>query len=782
MPYHNAVFSVRSPTIKKYPATVPNYPDGPSRYERWLARQLLHDHYQPSCAPGSQGAESGKTLHHVLSAQRSAEFLAKHKTVLLQDSEWPQWDRIEAHNIVPAIKELAKKFRAEFAEFEKSLTQNASPTFADIFPPLNNMGRRLVYVMKQASHLNEVMASDPLEKAVLEAQEIVVEINQLSKQSEALYRALTTLKGSPEWFKLDPAQRRIVDANIKGMQLGGIALSGEARARYNEIDVEMTQIVTRFRSNATKSKKTFELVITGKDELSGLSAEDLQALASNYNSRKKLDKDDPNRATAEDGPWMITLDDSSYLAIVNRADNRALRQKLFETRRLIASAKNPYDGGQFDNTGLAKQILQLSQEQAKLLGYPNYASLSQSQKMMGTVEAANEFMETLLARAQPFAKREDQKLQEYAEGLGFAEKLKPWDKAYFLEKMQKEEFGFNDQTMKSYLSLPKVIGGVIAIVQKLFDVDIVDHTGEVPAYHKDVKFFKVHDRGTGSVIAAFYYDPYERSGLKRSGAWMDDFVSYRVDEKGDTVQIPIALLTTNFQAPIDGKPARLTLRDAETLIHELGHGLQHMLTKVPHENAAGINAVEWDAVEIASQQMEYWIYLPETLRQISSHIDSGESFPDDLIKKIRDAKTFWAANDTLRQLLLAMTDMALYSQFDPNQNRETIYDVYQRVYEKIYGDLPVQNDFFLNSFLHIFGGGYQAGYISYKVAEMLAADYYSAFEPFLNNPGAIHAIGQKLKETLYEMGGGAHPRDVFRAFMGRDYSIEALLRHYGLEQ
>lgn len=780
MPYHNALFSLRAQRGTPYPLTTLKFPKSPSRYERQMTQRLLWDHYEPPCAADEFKKANGRTMHQACRLQHAANFFEQHKTVLLKDSEWPQWNQICIDNIVPAVQELVEKFGRDFAKFEKFLKQKTASDFEDIFWPLNDMGRKLFLVMKQVSHLNGVNTSPQLQRALMRAQGIVAEINQQVSQSEVLYQALTRLKDAPQWFKLDMAQRRIVDFQIKGMQLGGIALKDQERARYNEIDLELAKLMIQFSNNATQSKNAFEWVVTDKADLAGLSTQDFEALANNYNSRKKLPSDDPKRATAENGPWMITLDDSCYIAILNRADNRALRQKLFEAKLLIASAKSPCDKGQFDNSRLALRILQLSREQAKLLGYPTYASLSQSKKMMGTVDAANEFMETLFAKAQPIAEKENQKLQEFAQKSGFTEKLQAWDKAYFLEKMKKEELGYNDETMKSYLSLPKVIEGVTAVVQKLFDVDIVDYSGEVPVYNKDVRFFKIHDRRTSEPIAAFYYDPYERPGAKRSGAWMDDFLSYRVDVNGQIVQIPVALLTTNFEPPIEGKPARLTLRDAETLIHELGHGLQHMLTKVVHENAAGINNVEWDAVEIASQQMEYWIYLPETLRQISSHIESGEPFPDELIQKIRESKTFFSANNTLRQLLLAMTDMALYSEFDPNQNQTTIYDVYRAVREKIYGVPPNENDFFLNSFLHIFAGSYQAGYISYKVAEMLAADYYSAFEPFLNDPEAIRVIGERLRQSLYGMGGGAHPADVFRSFMGRDYSIEALLRHSGL--
>lgn len=705
---------------------------------------------------------------------------------LLQFKGPPQFSKIKPHHAVPAIQKLADEFIRGFEKLEQTLARNPNATFDDIFLPLNQLGRNLTYAARQAGHLADVVGNEEWSTANETIEKISTDLSLRENQSQVLYIAIRDLKASPQWYQMDEAQRRIIDTKLKSMEDSGLSLSADQKERFNAIEQELTTLSNRFRKNATDSKDAFELIITDKSELSGVSPENLARLAEAYNKRKKIPEDSPDRATGENGPWFVGLSDWIYSGsilvpgIIDLCENSTLKEKLFQARRNIA-ANADFDGGKFNNTEIINQTLKLKQEKARLLGYKTYADMSLSRKMAGKVEAADDLMNQLLSAAQLAGQKEDTELQKFAEDHGYVGPLKAWDKPLYADKLRNAQYNVSDDLIKQYLNLPLALKGVATILEQLFNVTIQDASSTVPLYTQDMYYYRVLN-SAGKEIASFYFDPYERSGLKRSGAWMNDLKTYRVDDSGRVVEKPIALLTCNIEAPANGKPARLSMGQLETLVHELGHGLQHMLTTVPYENAAGISNVEWDAVEVASQFMEYWVYQPEFLKKYSQHETTGEPLSDELIQKINTAKNFWSANSTLRQLVFGMTDMELHARLDLSDNKRTAYDAYNEIHQKIFGKPADANDHFLNNFSHIFAGGYSAGYYGYAWAETLAADYFSAFEPFLNDPAAVRVIGERLLKTLYEMGGGVHPRDVFRAFMGRDYNIDALLRHKGLKQ
>ena len=428
-----------------------------------------------------------------------------------------------------------------------------------------------------------------------------------------------------------------------------------------------------------------------------------------------------------------------------------------------------------DNGGALLRILRLRREEAALLDYPNFADVSLATKMAPDVATVEKMLEELrLASFEP-ARRDLAELVELARSEGAAEAgdLRPWDVAFWAERLRERRFEFTDEQLRPYFPLPRVLQGLFDLVGRLFEVTVRAADGEAPVWHPDVRFFRIHDR-TGAEMAAFFLDPYSRPAEKCGGAWMDECVGRAPG------RLPIAYLVCNQVPPVGDKPSLMTFGEVETLFHEFGHGLQHMLTRVDHPLAAGIRNVEWDAVELPSQFMENWCYHRETLLGLSGHWQTGEKLPDDLFAKILAARTFRSGSDMLRQIYFAVTDLALHSDYDPDGPASPI-DVQRRIAEKTTVLPPLPEDRMLCSFSHIFAGGYAAGYYSYKWAEVLSADAFAAFEEAgLDDADAVAATGRRYRDTVLALGGSRHPLEVFSAFRGRAPSTEPLLRHAGL--
>jgi oligopeptidase A len=360
-----------------------------------------------------------------------------------------------------------------------------------------------------------------------------------------------------------------------------------------------------------------------------------------------------------------------------------------------------------------------------------------------------------------------------AAGAAEAADLEPWDVPFWAERLREQRYAYGDEELRAYLPFPRVLEGLFALARRLFGVAIRAADGEAPVWHPDVRFFRVEDEG-GSSLAAFYLDPYSRPEEKRGGAWMDVCVGRAPG------RLPVAHLVCNQSRPVDGRPSYMSFHEVQTLFHEFGHGLQHMLTTVDHPLAAGIHNIEWDAVEIASQFMENWCYHRETLKALSAHRETGAPLPDDLFDKVRAARTFRAGSEMLRQLYFAMTDLALHHGYDPD-GAESAFDVQRRISERTTVVPPIPEDRMLCSFGHIFSGGYAAGYYSYKWAEVLSADAFGAFEEAgIDDAAAVARAGRRFRDTVLALGGSRPPMEVFRAFRGRDPSIDALLRQSGL--
>ena len=678
---------------------------------------------------------------------------------LLQDGGLPRFDLIRPEHVVPGVTRLLAELEQDFARIE----QNAAPSWHAVVEPLEHLNDRLGLAWGTVGHLMGVRNSDELRKAHEEVQPAVVTFSLRVGQSQPVYRALKELRDGPEWARLDATQQRIVTSLVRDAELSGVGLSGAEQERFNAIQAELAERATKFSNHVLDATKAFAMTLTSRDEVAGLpqSSLDLAAQAARQAGAEA--------ATAEDGPWRITLDGPSYVPFQQHSRRRDLRERLYRAYVTRASA------GDLDNTPEITEILRLRREEARLLGFGSYAELSLASKMAPDVAAVETMLEELRAASYPAAERdlEDLRAAARAAGAEEADDLRPWDVAFWAERLREHRFDYKDEELRPYFPLPRVLDGLFALTSRLFGLTVRPADGETTVWNPEVRFFRIFD-DAGSEVAAFFLDPYSRPHEKRGGAWMDECVGRAPGRR------PVAYLICNQVPPVDGQPSKMTFAEVNTLFHEFGHGLQHMLTDVERPLAAGIRNIEWDAVELPSQFMENWCYHRETLLGLTGHVDTGARLPEATFRKIEASRTFRAGSDMLRQLYFALTDLALHHGYDPDGS-ETPFDVQHRIAAKTTTIPPLPEDRFLCGFTHIFGGGYAAGYYSYKWAEVLSADAFGAFEEAgLDDPAAIARTGRRFRDTVLALGGSRHPMEVFAAFRGRAPTTEALLRHSGL--
>ncbi len=594
--------------------------------------------------------------------------------------------------------------------------------------------------------------------------------NKLS-QSKPLYEAFKALGKSENWHKLEPAQKRIVEAAIRDAELSGVGLEGEQKERFNAIQLELADLSTKFSNHVLDATKAFSLTLTTKEEIDGLPPSLLSLAAQSARAAGE------ENATAENGPWRITLDFPSYVPFMQHSTRRDLREKLYKAYISRASS------GEWDNNPLIERILQLRQEKANILGFNSFAELSLAKKMAPSVAAVEGLLEELRSVSYDAAVKDLAALKAFAASKNAEEanNLQHWDLNFWSERQREEKFDFNAEELRPYFPLPQVLEGLFSLAKRLFGVTITSADGTAPVWHEDVRYFQIADE-TGSPIAYFYLDPYSRPAEKRGGAWMDEcIVRAKITENGiTTTRLPVAYLVCNQTPPVDGKPSLMTFAEVETIFHEFGHGLQHMLTKVDYQGASGINNVEWDAVELPSQFMENWCYHRETLFGMAKHYETGETLPEHYYQKLLAARNYMSGSAMLRQLHFSIVDIELHHRYQPG-GHETPADVRHRIAKTTTVLPPLPEDAFLCAFGHIFAGGYAAGYYSYKWAEVLSADAFSAFEEAgLEDEKALASTGMLFRDTVLALGGSLHPMEVFKSFRGREPSTTALLRHSGL--
>ncbi len=683
---------------------------------------------------------------------------------LLLHKGLPPFDRIRPEHIVPAVEHNLRECEVRLTQLEANL----KPTWHAIFPILDEIGERFEHGWSPVSHLFSVKNSQELREAYEAALPQVVEFGLRMSQSEPIYHALKSIQQGPEWKNLAEAQRRIIEHRIRSAELAGIALTGEKRERFNEIAQRLSMLNTEFSNRVLDATKAYELIVRDLADAEGWPQSLKQIAAQSF---QKKYPDETAASSVNDGPWRITLEAPSFVPFMQHCRNRALRREVYEA--FISRASQ----GEFDNSAACVEILRLRREQARLLGFEHHAAVSLSEKMAGTVAAVQQMFDELLDASWDPANAELQEVHELALAGGQLGPLAHWDVPFWSERLREMTFGFREDELRPYFPHERVLAGLFGVVNRLFGVSVVAADDAAPKWNDDVRFFQIQDEA-GQVIAGFYYDPFSRPEDKRGGAWMGDCLSRRITAKGLTY--PVAHLVCNATPAAGDVPSLMSFREVETLFHEFGHGLQHMLTKVDYVDASGINGVEWDAVELPSQFMENWCYDRPTLLGMTAHYETGEPLPEELFDKLHAARNFQAASMMLRQIAFGMVDMELHTTFDPNGS-ESILDVQRRILAKS-SVLPMHpGNRTLCSFQHIFAGGYAAGYYSYKWAEVLSADAFAAFvEAGLDDDVAVRRIGRKFRDTVLALGGGRHPMDVFRDFRGRDPSPDALLKQCGL--
>ena len=679
----------------------------------------------------------------------------------------PPFEHIRPDQVVPAMTHLLQELEQDL----QALEANVTSTWSGLVEPLERLEDRLSWSWGIIGHLMGVQNSSELRTAYETVQPQVIEFFNRLSQSYPLYQAFKGIRQGDSWSELEEAQQRIVETAIRSAELSGVGLTGAERDRFNAIQLELATLSTQFSNHVLDATNAFSLTLSDPEQIAGLPPSLLSLAAQSAREAGTA------QATPETGPWRITLDYPSFGPFMQHSQHRHLRERIY--RAFISRAAS----GEFDNSQLLERILQLRQAQAELLGFETYAEVSLASKMAPTVAAVEALLEELRQASYAAAATELEQLQAFATAKDGPEatQLQHWDISFWTERQREETFAITDEQLRPYFPLPQVLEGLFGLVHRLFGITVTPVDGEAPVWHPDVRYFQIANEQE-ETIAHFYLDPYSRPAEKQGGAWMDDCIGrarFQTAE-GPQTRLPVAYLVCNQTPPVDGKPSLMTFTEVETLFHEFGHGLQHMLTQVDYASAAGINNVEWDAVELPSQFMENWCYDRPTLMGMARHYDTGAPLPEDYYQKLLAARTYMSGSSMLRQLHFSAVDLELHHRYRFGET-ETAQNVRRRVAQTTTILPPLPEDSFLCSFSHIFAGGYAAGYYSYKWAEVLSADAFSAFEEAgLDNEAEIAATGVRFRDTVLALGGGREPLTVFKAFRGREPSTAALLRHSGL--
>ena len=679
---------------------------------------------------------------------------------LLDFSDLPRFDIFTPADVTPAITQLLEDARTLVDQLE---TPDANADWDNFVEPLERVTERLGRAWGVVGHLNAVVDTPELRATYNENQPRVTEFWTELGQNLKLFDKYKALQVSTGYQALSPARRKIIDNAIRDFRLGGAELPEAQKKRFAEIQEQQAKLSTRFSENVLDATNAYELLVDNESQLTGLPDDVKQAARANAEKEGKVG-------------WRFTLHFPSYFPILQYADDRALRETIYRANATKASelGENPA----WDNTQNIIDILKLRDEEAKILGYKNFAEVSLVPKMATSPEQVIGFLEDLAARARTFAENDLAELRDFARTELGIDSLQAWDMTYASEKLREKRYAFSEQEVKLYFPEDKVVGGLFRLIQNMFGVEI--SPDDSPVWHPDVRFFRIEKKGI--LIGQFYLDLYARSG-KRGGAWMDD-ARGRKNMAGD-VQTPIAYLTCNFTEPavIGGikKPAYFTHDEVITLFHEFGHGLHHMLTAVDELGVSGISGVEWDAVELPSQFMENFCWEWDVLQHMTAHAETAAPLPRALYDKMIAAKNYHAGLQMLRQVEFSLFDMRLHHDYDPN-GKQSVADLLADVRHKVAVIVPPAFNRFQHSFSHIFAGGYAAGYYSYKWAEVLSADAYGAFEEAQGDPNRLAETGLAFHREILSVGGSRPALESFTAFRGREPSIDALLRHNGMVQ
>ncbi len=678
---------------------------------------------------------------------------------LLDFSGLPRFADIRPEHVVPAIDAL---IGSASAALERAVAPETPATWHDLSATLDVATEQLARAWGAIGHLKAVKDTPELRAAVNEELPKVTEFWTRLGQDERLYAKYKAIRNGAGYAQLDTAQKQALEHALRGFVLSGAELQGAARTRFAEIQDQQAKLGQRFSENLLDATDSWEMYV-GADRLVGVPADTLKTMAAAARERGR------------DGEYRLSLQLPVYIPLMQYAEDRGLRETLYKAYSTRASE---FGDEKHDNTGIIDEIVALRDEEAKLLGYRNYAEVSLVPKMAKSPVEVVDFLRKLATRAKPYAERDLRELRDFAgDELGLAD-LQSWDVAYASEKLKEKRYAFSEQEVKAYFTQPKVIEGLFHIVQTLFEVQIRPETGPEAQQVWDpaVKLYRIER--DGKLVGQFYMDLAARAG-KRSGAWMDDVRGRWLRPDDGRTQTPVAQVVCNFAAGVDGRPPLLTHDDVLTIFHEFGHTLHHLLTRVDELDVSGISGVEWDAVELPSQFMENFCWEWNVLERITAHVDSGAPLPRALYEKMLAAKNFQSGLQTVRQIEFSLFDMLLHSNYDPAT--QTVQQLLDGVRDEVAVLVPPSYNRFQDSFSHIFAGGYAAGYYSYKWAEVLSADAYAAFEEHAHDGDVLDvATGRRYRQEILEAGGSRPAIESFKAFRGREPSLDALLRHQGM--
>jgi len=666
----------------------------------------------------------------------------------------PPFSQIKPEHVEPAIDQILNDNRQQL---DALLESGNNPDWQNLVEPIEDMMDRLSAAWSPVSHMNSVVNSDALRDAYNACLEKLSEYYTELGQNENLFKAYQSLASSPAFAQLDEAQNKVIQNEMRDFRLSGIDLSAEKKQRYREIMQQLSKLTSKFGENVLDATQAWSKLITDEQMLDGLPDTSVALLKQQAENENK-------------SGWLLNLEFPSYYPVITYADNRELRREMYEAYVTRASDEGP-NAGQWDNSPVMNEILALRHEVAQLLGFNNYAERSIETKMAASTDQVVQFLQELADKSLPAAKLELEQIRAYAKKKYGVDEPEAWDIPYYSEKLRQSEYNISQEEVKPYFPAQQVIDGMFAVVGKLYGISIIEKSG-IDTWHEDVQFFEIKDNN-GETRGQFYLDLYARAN-KRGGAWMDECISRK--KRDGEVQTPVAYLTCNFTPPIGDNPALLTHGEVETLFHEFGHGLHHMLTRIDYTSVSGISGVAWDAVELPSQFMENWCWEREALDLFAAHYQTGEKIPEDLYQRMKAAKNFQSAMQMVRQLEFSLFDFRLHREYDPDKGAQ-VYELLDDVRQQVSVLQPPSFNRFPHSFSHIFAGGYAAGYYSYKWAEVLSADAFSAFE---ESHIFDQQTGQRFLQAILEKGGSREPMELFVDFRGREPTIDALLRHCGL--
>ena len=671
--------------------------------------------------------------------------------VLLHLGEEPRFDQIKTEDTNPALQTAIAEAREQIA----AIKAQTHTDWANTVEKLTDITERVSRIWSVVSHLNSVVDTPELRAVYNELMpEITIFFTEIGQDIE-LYNRFKIIKNSAEFDTLSPAQQTKLNHDLRDFVLSGAELPPEQQAELAQLQTEGAQLGAKFAQNIQDATDAFGIYFDDAAPLAGIPEDSIAMFAAAAQSEGKTG-------------YKIGLQIPHYLAVIQYADNRELREQIY--RAYVTRASELSDDGKFDNTANIDRTLENALKTAKLLGFKNYAELSLATKMADTPEQVLNFLHDLARRAKPFAEKDFAEIKAFARENLNIEDPQSWDLSYAAEKLRQAKYAFSEAEVKKYFPISKVLAGLFAQIKKLYGIELAEKT--VPVWHKDVRYFEL--KQDGQTIGGVYMDLYAREG-KRGGAWMDGYKSRRRFADG-TLQLPTAYLVCNFTPPVGDKEARLSHDEIITLFHETGHGLHHLLTQVDEVGVSGINGVEWDAVELPSQFMENFVWEYDVLAQMSSHEETGAVLPKELFDKMHAAKNFQRGMFLVRQMEFALFDMEIYHQEDEGRLKEWP-QILDKVRQEVAVTQPPAYNRFALSFSHIFAGGYAAGYYSYAWAEVLSADAYAAFE----ESDDVAETGRRFWKEVLAVGGSRSAAESFKAFRGREPSLDALLRHSGFD-